>query len=231
MVEKRAFVAQVVDDDPAIVRFIRRNLEMQDFHVVVSSDGKSALDQFEDEKPNLVILDVGLPEIDGLEVCSHLRATSDVPIIMVTSRSGDSDVITGLEAGADDYLGKPFSAGVLLARVDAVLRRRFPRFDLAPDRFERDGLIVDLTDRKTSLNGTIVHLTPIEFRLMATLIQHKDKVVTSAQILTEVWGSEYFNELQILRTHIGRLRRKVEHDAGNPTFIMTEPGVGYWLRC
>jgi two-component system KDP operon response regulator KdpE len=204
---------------------------MQDFHVVVSSDGKSALDQFEDEKPNLVILDVGLPEIDGLEVCNHLRATSDDPIIMVTSRSADSDVITGLEAGADDYLGKPFSAGVLLARVDAVLRRRFARFDLAPARFERDGLIVDLTDRKTSLNGTVIHLTPIEFRLMVTLIQHKDKVVTSSQILTEVWGSEYFNEMQILRTHIGRLRRKVEHDAANPTFIMTEPGVGYWLRC
>ena len=227
----RDFVAQVVDDDPAIVRFIRRNLELHDFQVVVSSDGRSALDQFEDEKPNLVILDVGIPEVDGLEVCSHLRATSDVPIIMVTSRSADSDIIAGLEAGADDYLGKPFSAGVLLARVEAVLRRRFPRFDLPPDSFERDGLVLDLTDRKTSLNGTAIHLTPIEFKLMATLIHHKDKVVTAAQILTEVWGGEYFSEFQAFRTHIGRLRRKIEHDVANPTFILTEPGVGYRLRC
>ena len=110
----RNFVAQVVDDDPALVRFIRRNLELQDFHVIVSSDGRSALDQFEEEKPNLVILGVGIPEVDGLEVCNHLRATSYDPIIMVTSRSGDGDIIKGLEAGADDYLGKPFSAGVLL---------------------------------------------------------------------------------------------------------------------
>ena len=133
--KKRDFVAQVVDDEPAIVRFIRRNLELQDFQVVVSSDGRSALDQFEDEKPNLVILDVGIPEVNGLEVCSHLRASSDVPIIVVTSRSRDSDIITGLEAGADDYLVKPFSAGVLLARVEAVLRRRLPRFDLPAERF------------------------------------------------------------------------------------------------
>lgn len=228
--EKRDFVAQVVDDDPAIVRFIRRNLELQGFQVVVSSDGQSALDQFEDEKPDLVLLDVGIPEVNGLEVCSHLRASSDVPIIMVTSRSRDDDVIIGLEAGADDYLGKPFSAGVLLARVAAVLRRRFPRFVIPDDSFERDGLMVDLVDRQTTLNGTVVHLTPIEFRLIGTLIHHKDKVMTSRQILTEVWGPEYFSESQILRTHIGRLRRKIEYDAAKPTFILTEPGVGYWLR-
>ena len=229
--EGRDLVAQVVDDDPAIVRFIRRNLELENFQVVVSSDGRSALDQFEDEKPDLVILDVGIPEVDGLEVCSYLRATSDVPIIMVTSRSREREIIMGLDAGADDYLGKPFSAGVLLARVQAVLRRRFPRFEPPPDRFERDGLVVDLAGHKTSLNGTAVHLTPIEFKLMTTLIHHKDKVVTASLLLTEVWGAEYVCEFQILRTHIGRLRRKIENDAANPEFILTEPGVGYWLRC
>lgn len=227
----RDIVVQVVDDDPAIVRFIRRNLELENFQVVVSLDGRSALDQFENEKPDLVILDVGIPEVDGLEVCSYLRATSDVPIIMVTSRNREREIIMGLDAGADDYLGKPFSSGVLLARVQAVLRRRFPRFEAPPDRFERDGLVVDLAGHKTSLNGNDVHLTPIEFKLMTFLIHNRDKVVTSSQLLTEVWGGEYFCEFQILRTHIGRLRRKIESDAARPKFILTEPSVGYWLRC
>ena len=220
------FIAQIVDDDPAIVRLVRRILEPQHFRVISASDGKSALDQFEDERPDLVLLDVGIPEMNGMDVCSYLRATSDVPIIMVTSWSQQSDIISGLEAGADDYVSKPFNAGVLLARVQSLLRRYHPRFE-ATDRFERDGLVVDLASRKTMRNGHDVHLTPIEFKLMSTLIHHKDKVVTAEQILTEVWGEEYSGELQILRTHIGRLRRKIEDDAGNPTFILNEPGVGY----
>jgi len=146
----RESLAQVVDDDPAIVRFIRRNLELQGFQVVDSSDGPTALDQFEDETPDLVILDIGIPKLDGLDVCRHLRANSDVPIIIVTSRGRDADVILGLEAGADDYLGKPFSAGVLLARVTAVLRRRLPRFEPPVDRFEFDDLVVDLDGRRVS---------------------------------------------------------------------------------
>jgi two-component system response regulator MtrA len=224
-------VAQVVDEDPSIVRLIRRILEPHSFQVIVSYDGKSALDQFEDERPDLVLLDVDIPKINGLEVCSQLRATSDVSIIIVTSRSQQGDIVMGLESGADDYVNKPFDARVLLARVQAVLRRSFPRFETPTDRFERDSLVVDLVGRKTTVNGNAIHLTTIEFRLIATLIRYKDKVVTAAQILTEVWGVEYFNELQILRTHIGRLRKKIECDAANPSFILTEPGVGYWLRC
>lgn len=225
------FIAQVVDDDPAIVTLIRRILEPHDFQVIVSSDGESALDQFEEQAPDLVLLDVGIPGMDGLEVCGHLRATSDVPIIMVTAWSQKSDIVTGLEAGADDYVNKPFDSGVLLARVRSVLRRRLPRFETPFDLFERDGLVVDLAGRKTTLNGSVIHLTPIEFKLMAILVRYKDKVVTAAQILTEVWGEEYISDLPILRTNIGRIRKKIEPDPANPTFILTESGVGYSLSC
>lgn len=225
----RQSLAQVVDDDPAIVRFIRRNLELEGFQVVVSSDGPTALDQFEDETPDLVILDIGIPEMDGLEVCRHLRANSDVPIIIVTSRGRDEDVIQGLEAGADDYLGKPFSAGVLLARVTAVLRRRLPRFEPPVDRFEFDDLVVDLAGRRVSRGDVAIHLTPTEFKLLSLFVHHSGRVLTSSQILSEVWGAEYGEESQILRTHIGRLRRKIEPDEARPSLILTEPGVGYWL--
>ena len=225
----RESLAQVVDDDPAIVRFIRRNLEIEGFQVVVSSDGPTALDQFEDETPDLVILDIGIPEMDGLEVCRHLRANSDVPIIIVTSRGRDEEVIQGLEAGADDYLGKPFSAGVLLARVTAVLRRRLPRFAPPVDRFEFDDLVVDLAGRRVSRGDVPIHLTPTEFKLLSLFVHHSGRVLTSSQILSEVWGAEYGEESQILRTHIGRLRRKIEPDEARPSLILTEPGVGYWL--
>lgn len=225
----RESLAQVVDDDPAIVRFIRRNLELQGFQVVASSDGQTALDQFEDETPDLVILDIGIPKLDGLEVCRHLRANSDVPIIIVTSRGRDEDVIQGLEAGADDYLGKPFSAGVLLARVSAVLRRRLPRFEPPVDRFEFDDLVVDLDGRRVSRGDTAIHLTPTEFKLLSLFVRHSGRVLTSSRILTEIWGAEYGDDFQILRTHIGRLRRKIEPDQARPSLIMTEPGVGYWL--
>ena len=225
----RESLAQVVDDDPAIVRFIRRNLELQGFQVVASSDGPTALDQFEDETPDLVILDIGIPEIDGLEVCRHLRANSEVPIIIVTSSGLDEEVIEGLEAGADDYLGKPFSAGVLLARVTAVLRRRLPRFEPPVDRFEFDDLVVDLAGRRVSRGGAAIHLTPTEFELLSLLIHHRGRVLTSSRILTEIWGADYGDAFQLLRTNIGRLRRKIEPDEARPYLILTEPGVGYWL--
>ena len=225
----RESLAQVVDDDPAIVRFIRRNLELQGFQVVDSSDGPTALDQFEDETPDLVILDIGIPKLDGLDVCRHLRANSDVPIIIVTSRGRDADVILGLEAGADDYLGKPFSAGVLLARVTAVLRRRLPRFEPPVDRFEFDDLVVNLDGRRVSRGDTAIHLTPTEFKLLSLFVHHSGRVLTSSRILTEIWGAECEDDFQILRTNIGRLRRKIEADQARPSLILTEPGVGYWL--
>ena len=222
-------LAQVIEDDPAMVRFIRRNLELEDFQVVVSTDGERALDQFEDEAPDIVIMDLGIPKLSGIEVCRHLRISSDVPVVIVTSRGRDCEVIEGLDAGADDYLCKPFSAGVLLARVSAVLRRRLPRYDNLIDRFEIDDLIIDFAGRNITRAGKPVRLTPVEYKLLVLLARSCDKVLTSAQILEEVWGADYIAETQILRTHICRLRSKIEPDKSRPSIILTEPGVGYRL--
>ena len=222
-------LAQVIEDDPAMVRFIRRNLELEDFQVIVSTDGERALDQFEDEAPDIVIMDLGIPKLSGIEVCRHLRISSDVPVVIVTSRGRDCEVIEGLDAGADDYLCKPFSAGVLLARVSAVLRRRLPRYDNPIDQFEIGDLNIDFAGRNITRAGKPVRLTPVEYKLLVLLARNCDKVLTSAQILEEVWGADYIAETQILRTHICRLRSKIEPDKSRPSIILTEPGVGYRL--
>ena len=222
-------LAQVIEDDAAMVRFIRRNLELEDFQVVVSTDGERALDQFEDEAPDIVIMDLGIPKLSGIEVCRHLRISSDVPVVIVTSRGRDCEIIEGLDAGADDYLCKPFSAGVLLARVSAVLRRRLPRYNNPIDRFEVDDLIIDFGARNITRAGKQVRLTPVEYKILVLLARNCDKVFTSAQILEEVWGADYIAETQILRTHICRLRSKIEPDKSRPRIILTEPGVGYRL--
>ena len=222
-------LAQIIEDDPAMVRFIRRNLELEDFQVVVSRDGEQALDQFEDEAPDLVILDLGIPKLNGMEVCRHLRITSDVPVVIVTSKGRDCEIIEGLDAGADDYLCKPFSAGVLLARISSVLRRRLPRYDNPIDRFEIDDLVIDFAGRTITRAGKSLHLTPLEYKLLVLLARNCGKVLTSAQILEQVWGLDFVAEMQILRTHICRLRRKIEPNNSQPTVILTEPGVGYRL--
>ena len=226
----RKFVAQVVEDDPAIARLLRRILELDGFEVIVSPDGATALDQFEDETPDLVVLDIGIPKLSGLEVCRHLRENSDVPVIIVTSSGQDGDVVRGLEAGADDYLCKPFNGNVLRARVQAVLRRKRPQVKIQKDQFKWNHLVVNFDKRKVTLRGEPVHLTPIEFKLLNILVQYSGKVLTSNYLLTEVWGPDYEFESQILRTHISRLRGKIEDTGRNPKLILTEPAVGYSLN-
>ena len=222
-------LAQIIEDDSAMVRFIRRNLELEDFQVMVSGDGEWALDQFEDQTPDLVLLDLGIPKLDGLEVCRHLRASSNVPVIIVTSRGRDCEIVEGLDAGADDYLCKPFSASVLLARVNAVLRRRLSRHEATIDWFEIVDLVIDLAGRTVTRAGNPVRLTPLEYNLLTLLVRNYGKVLTSAQLLVQVWGADYAAEVQILRTHICRLRSKIEPNNSRPTIILTEPGVGYRL--
>ena len=226
----KKLVAQIVEDDPSIARLLRRNLEMDDFQVIVSPDGAAALDQFEDESPDVVVLDINIPKLTGLEVCRHLRTNSDVPVIIVTASGLDDDVVKGLDAGADDYLAKPFNGRVLRARVQALLRRKTIRSDTGDSFFQWNNLTVNFDKRKVTLHGEAIHLTPIEFKLLRILVHHSGKVLTSNYLLEEVWGQDYGFEGQILRTHMSRLRRKIEDTSRKPALILTEPGVGYSLN-
>ena len=220
----------VVEDDPAMLRFIRRTLELDDVAVVSAMDGLEALKSFQLERPDLVVLDIGIPGIDGLELCRWLRATQEVPVILVTARDADEDIVRGFEVGAEDYLAKPFAGSVLVARVKSLLRRTRSWAGLSGDRIECGDLVVDLASRTVTLFGEGVHLTPTEYKLLVLLGRFHGKVLTFQQICAEVWGADYDVDPQMLRTHISRLRKKVEPDYASPTLIQTVPGVGYRLR-
>ena len=179
----RKSLVLVIEDDPAAQRFIRRALELHDYRVIVESEGGAGLDRFTEDQPDLVLLDIGLPDLDGLEVCREIRAMRETPIIMVTSRAADQDVVRGLEAGADDYLVKPFSASELAARVMAVLRRSRPLAEVAEGGLQCGELLVDFAARRVTRSGQVIHLTPTEYSLLVVLGQHAGKVLTSSQIL------------------------------------------------
>jgi len=221
----------VVEDDPAMLRFIRRTLEVNEFAVVVAEDGPAALKAFQSQRPDLVVLDIGIPMIDGLEVCRRMKALHHAPVIIVTARDGDEDIVRGFEVGAEDYLAKPFAGSVLVARVKSLLRRTRLLAGASGDRIECGGLVVDLASRNVTRSGKAVHLTPTEYKLLALLVRFHGKVLTVQQIFAEVWGGDYVVDPQMLRTHISRLRRKVEPDCTSPTVIQTVPGVGYRLGC
>ena len=232
MVEEQQPQILVVEDNQAVVRVVQRVLEINGYRVIVASDGVEALEKFEATKPDLILLDIGIPELDGIEVCRRIRKQSNVAIIMVTGRDSDEDVLLGLEAGADDYVSKPFNAGVLAARVSTVLRRTQT---LGPTsshgRYTCGGLIVDFDSHRVLRDSQEFHITPTEYRLLSVLVQHVGAVVSSETLLIEVWGAEYAGETQILRTHINRLRKKVEPDSETPIYIRTRPGAGYRLDC
>ena len=226
----RGFLVQVVEDDMVIRRFIFKLLRRNGLQVVGASDGQAAVKQFGVEHPDLVILDLGIPAMDGLEVCRTLRASSEVPIFMVTAKRGDGDVVRGLDYGADDYMSKPFNGGVLVARVKALLRRSRPWADAAEGRrVKLDDLLVNFRAKRVTRGDTTIHLTPTECRLLALLVANRGKVLTSGRILSEVWGRRYAADYPVLRTHIGRLRKKIEIDCPLPSLILTAPGVGYSL--
>jgi DNA-binding response OmpR family regulator len=224
----------VVEDDPAMLRFIRRTLEVNDLAVVVAEDGLSALRVFQTQRPDLVVLDIGIPKIDGFEVCRRMKecasATRDnAPVIIVTARDADEDIVRGFEVGAEDYLAKPFSGSVLVARVKALLRRTRPQAGVSSARIECGDLMIDLASRNVTLRGDAVHLTPTEYKLLALLGRFSGKVLVFQQIFSEVWGPDYAVDPQMLRTHISRLRKKIEPDCACPALIQTVPGVGYRL--
>ena len=220
----------VADDDPRLLRFVQFNLQQAGFQVVCASDGGKALRLAESEDPDLLILDIRMPIVDGLEVCRRVRNFSNAPIIIVTAKDSEEDKVAGLDAGADDYLTKPISAPELMARVRAVLRRaKLYSVDKAEPVFESGDLKVDFAQQLASIDGRPVNLTPTEYRIVAYLARHAGRVVTQADLLTKVWGPEYENEAHLLRVNIARLRQKIERDAGSPIHVITRPGIGYYL--
>jgi two-component system KDP operon response regulator KdpE len=218
----------VVDDEQAILRFLRVALESQAYVVFEAASGQEALSDAAAHKPDVIILDLGLPDIDGVEVTRLLRRWTQIPIIILSVRGSESDKIAALDAGADDYLTKPFGVGELLARLRAALRRASRPKD--EQVFTSGDLAVDLTRRLVTVAGHEVQLTPNEYDLLRTLATHAGKVLTHRQLLREVWGTSYEQEFHILHVNISNMRRKIEPDPARPQFIITEPGVGYRLR-
>jgi two-component system KDP operon response regulator KdpE len=218
----------VVDDEPAILRFLRTGLSHHGFNVLTAWTGKAAMDLLESEDFNLVVLDLGLPDMEGLDIITMLRATqSMVPIIVLSSRSEERTKVEALELGADDYLTKPFGMDELIARVRVSQRHQLMREGERPV-FQVGDLSVDLVRRFVSVRGEVVHLSPREYELLRLLVQHAGKVLTRDFIMREVWRGD--SNVQYLRIYIRALRQKIERHPERPYYIMTEIGVGYWVR-
>jgi len=230
-VKKTTIVA--ADDDPQLLRLVTRNLEFEEYEVLPASDGQQALEQVEAHSPDLVLLDVMMPRMDGFTVCQRIREFSTVPIIIVTARGQDQDKVRGLDLGADDYLTKPFSVDELLARVRAVLRRaQFTANEHAHVLLTTiiiGDLVVDYAQHLVTMAGQEVPLTPIEYRILAYLAQNAGRVVTQDLLLEHVWGSEYLGESHMLQVNINRLRHKIERDPTHPLYLLTKVGIGYLL--
>jgi len=216
----------VVDDEAEIVRLVRAYLERAGFDVVTASEGRQALAVFRHERPNLVVLDLNLPGIDGLDVCRALRRDSDVPIIMLTARIEETDRLIGLELGADDYIVKPFSPREVVARVRTVLRRA-EGTPVRPEVISSAGVMLDLTQRAASLNGQPLDLTTMEFDLLALLVEHPGQVFTRLQLLEGTQDTAYEGYERTIDVHIKNLRKKLGDDSQEPRFIETIRGVGY----
>ncbi|MFQ6100464.1 MAG: response regulator transcription factor [Anaerolineae bacterium] len=218
----------VVDDEPRMTRFIRMNLELDGYRVIETHNGLEALERVRTNLPDLVILDVMMPELDGFETLEMLREVSNVPVIMLTVRANEEDKVRGLELGADDYVTKPFGARELASRVKAVLRRtRGPVTAEQAILHIDDRLSVDFNSHEAIVEGKRIKLRPTEFRLLYHLIENAGWVVPHETLLAKVWGYEYREEIQYLRLYITYLRQKIEPDPSNPRYILTERGVGY----
>jgi len=224
-------VVLVIEDERPFQKFLRVTLEGQDYGVVEATRGEEGLRHAAMSRPDLVILDLGLPDIDGLEVTRRLREWSAVPIIVVSARGKEQDKVVALDAGADDYLTKPFGAGELLARVRVALRHAASANPATGEPvFIVGGLKIDLLKRQVHANGNEVHLTPNEFKLVSALVKHAGMVVTHQQLLKEVWGLSSMEQSHYVRVYMNQLRQKLEQDPARPMYLLTEPGVGYRLK-
>jgi len=214
----------VVDDEAQIIRVMRRILSAHQYEIRTASDGEAAFELFQDRQPDLVITDLQMPNMDGLQLCRKLREISNVPIIVLSVRDEEKTIVEALDAGADDYMTKPFGANELLARVRAGLRR-LP--EKTADIIELGDFFVDLTAHKVLVGKSEVHLTPKEFDLLACLIKYPDKVLTHTVLLQKVWGNYYTESPEALRVLVGSLRKKIEKDFSHPKYLLTEPWIGY----
>jgi two-component system KDP operon response regulator KdpE len=220
----------VIEDEPPLRDFLRVTLESQNYKVIEAARGEEGLRHASVGQPDLVILDLGLPDVDGIEVTRRLRAWSAVPIIVVSARGKEQDKVVALDAGADDYLTKPFGVGELLARVRVSLRHvAAADQDTGNPVFDAGGLRVDLSRREVAVNGKPVRLTPNEFRLLGVLVKNAGRVLMHRQLLKEVWGPGSTNDTHYLRVYMNQLRQKIEADPSRPKYLITEPGVGYRL--
>lgn len=218
----------IVDDDPMLSELISYNLESEGYTIVRAEDGREGLRKFEAEAPDLVILDVSMPKLDGWQVCERIRAVSDTPVMMLTAQGREEDVIRGLDLGADDYLTKPFQVRVLLARIRAALRRaRLSPAPVPEVTYSDDYLTIDLEHRRVTVDGEMTKLTPTEYKLLAFLVENKGRVLTFRQILENVWGFEYIDDIDYLRVYIWHLRKKLERDSKNPVYLLNELSTGY----
>ena len=224
----------VVDDDPALVRLVDRILTKKEYEVLNAGSGQEALRLLFAHRPDLVLLDAVMPQMDGYQTCSRIRDMSDIPVIMFTGQQkSEENIERGLDCGADGYLLKPVGGKELVARVRAALRRA----ELAPRQdkrqktvFSDDFLMVDVDERKVMVSGGRVKLTPREFRLLVLLVENAGRILTHKQVLEKVWGWEYIDDVDYVRIYVSHLRQKIEPDPGQPKYILTEPGVGYYFH-
>jgi len=219
----------VIEDDTSLRRALRTSLKARGFEVLESPTAEEGLVLVADDRPDVVLLDLGLPDLDGIEALRRMRSFSDVPVVVLTARDRQQDKIEALDAGADDYVTKPFDVEEVLARVRATLRR-VPQASSAPAVVHVDGLEVDLVRKQVRLDGDVVHLTKTELALLEQLATQPGKLLTHEYLLRQVWGRGYGSESNYLRVYVGQLRRKLGDDAANPRLIVTEPGIGYrWI--
>jgi two-component system response regulator VicR len=222
----------IVDDEPPIIDMLRYNLERGNYEVVVAWDGEEAVRKAQSERPDLIILDLMLPRLDGLEVCRAVRRQRDVPIIMLTARDDEIDRVVGLELGADDYVLKPFSMRELMVRVKNVLRRTSPRpAETSPDLSRVGPLRLELRGREATLHGQNLDLTTLEYELLAYLVQHAGQVLSREQLLNGVWGYDYYGDQRVVDAAVKRLRAKLRPAEPTEELIVTVRGVGYKLEC
>jgi two-component system response regulator RegX3 len=218
----------IVEDEESLADSVRYNLEREGYIVVMARDGRAALERFRSSDPALVILDLMLPEVSGLDVCRGIRAESDVPIIMVTAKDSEADKVAGLELGADDYVTKPFSVRELVSRVRANLRRSAMRSPATLDDVVTGGAVeMDVARHEVRVAGEVVAFPPKEFELLETFLRRKGRLLTRDFLIAEVWGADYYGDTKTLDVHVKRLRRKIEHDPHRPAHLITVRGLGY----